>query len=304
MFGRQLLKDGGYSFTDGVRRALQEAAKQARALKHEYVGTEHLLLGLLEVPGDASRLLERLEVPLAEARAAVLAVVRLGSKGPVTAGALPYTSRAKMVLQLAMEETAAAGLEHVSTVGLLLGLIREGRGVAAQVLADVFGVKVERARLLARVLASGAEAVEGRAVRIELDDGSDLSIYEQIVAQVREAVATSAVQAGDRLPTVRQLADQLDIAPGTVARAYAELERRGIVVTGGARGTRIAGAAREAAPDGQRIEKLVGLLRPVAVAAFHLGASSAEVRTALATAMEGIFPGDSSPRDPGNAAEG
>jgi DNA-binding transcriptional regulator YhcF (GntR family) len=95
---------------------------------------------------------------------------------------------------------------------------------------------------------------------------------------------------GDRLPTVRHLADKLDIAPGTVARAYGELERLGVVVTEGARGTRVAQRERPPMPASERPQTLVGLLRPVAVAGFHLGASAPELRAALEDAMKDIFP--------------
>jgi len=103
------------------------------------------------------------------------------------------------------------------------------------------------------------------------------------------AVATGQLRPGDRLPTVRQLADDLDIAPGTVARAYGELERLGILVTEGARGTRVAEQQKPLVPDAERPNTLVGLLRPVAVAAFHLGASADELRAALDEAMKGIY---------------
>ena len=85
------------------------------------------------------------------------------------------------------------------------------------------------------------------------------------------------------------MADNLDIAPGTVARAYSELERQGVVVTEGARGTRV--AERNVSSEGtmERAETLAGLLRPVAVAAFHLGANAADLRNALERAMTGIF---------------
>ena len=124
---------------------------------------------------------------------------------------------------------------------------------------------------------------------MHIDDASDRSIYEQIVEQVQEQVAVGALVAGERLPTVRRLADSLDVAPGTVGRAYRELERLGLVTTQGARGTRVAARARAASPDPERAETLTGLLRPVAVAGFHLGASAEEMRGALERAMGGIF---------------
>jgi DNA-binding transcriptional regulator YhcF (GntR family) len=123
---------------------------------------------------------------------------------------------------------------------------------------------------------------------VTIDDRSDRSIYEQIIAQVQEAVATGALRTGDRLQPVRRLADDLDIAPGTVARAYTELERLKVVVTEGARGTRIAERVSQQAKS-ERPDTLAGLLRPVAVAAFHMGASASELRSALDEAMKGIY---------------
>jgi GntR family transcriptional regulator len=94
---------------------------------------------------------------------------------------------------------------------------------------------------------------------------------------------------------VRRLAEELDIAPGTVARAYSELERLGVVVTEGARGTRVAKQPKTPLPEAERPETLEGLLRPVAVAAFHLGATGEELRDALDRAMHGIFNGGDAP---------
>jgi GntR family transcriptional regulator len=91
---------------------------------------------------------------------------------------------------------------------------------------------------------------------------------------------------------VRQLADDADIAPGTVARAYSELESKGVVMTEGARGTRVASRSAAAADASDREAMLAGLLRPVAVAAFHLGAGAKELRLALEEAMRGIFDKD------------
>jgi DNA-binding transcriptional regulator YhcF (GntR family) len=105
---------------------------------------------------------------------------------------------------------------------------------------------------------------------------------------VQEGIATGVLKPGDRLRAVRQLADELEIAPGTVAKAYAELERLGVVVTAGARGTRIAERGDAGGPA-ENADTIVGLLRPVAVAAFHMGANAHELRAALEQAMKGIF---------------
>lgn len=95
---------------------------------------------------------------------------------------------------------------------------------------------------------------------------------------------------------MRRLAERLGIAPGTVARAYGELERIGLVVTMGMRGTLVAGrsAAAAGAPR-ESPDTLIGLLRPVAVAAFHLGSSAEDRRQALEEAMADIFPGPERP---------
>src|SRR5438128_5503157 len=200
---------------------------------------------------------------------------------------LPYTSRAKKVLEFAMSEARELNHDYVGSEHLLLGLLREEKGIAAQVLHEA-GVTLERARAeILRLLGSEPPSA-GRpqpAFRVQIDDSSERSIYEEIVAQVQEAVAMGKLGPGDRLPPVRHLADQLDIAPGTVARAYGELERRGVVVTDGARGTRVAERPRSLVPTDKRPENLVGLLRPVAVAAYHLGATAEELRRALEEAM-------------------
>ena len=171
-------------------------------------------------------------------------------------------------------------------------LLREEKGIAAEVLNGL-GLTLRAAREEVERLfgAPGAvsEMAETLSFSVQIDDTSDLSIYEQIIAQIQEGVATGRLNPGDRLPPVRRLADELDIAPGTVARAYSELEKRGAVVTEGARGTRIAERSTPPVPEEERPDTLVGLLRPVAVAAYHLGATAAELRTALEEAMRGIF---------------
>src|SRR6266496_2998982 len=151
-----------------------------------------------------------------------------------------FTDRVRWVLQAAREEAARLRNGFVGTEHLLLGLLREEKGVAAQVLTEA-GVTLERARAEAlRILGDRASAagLPAPGFEVRIDDSSDRAIHEQIVAQIQEAVATGTLRPGNRLPPVRQLADQLEIAPGTVARAYSELERRGIVVTDGARGKR------------------------------------------------------------------
>ena len=286
-------------FTDRVQIVLQIAREEASRLHHGYVGTEHMLLALLrERRGVAAAVLTNLDADLDEIRLQIEQTVERGTAQPAADPKLPYTSRAKHVIELAMREAQELGHDFVGTEHVLLGVLHEEKGIAAQVLLAA-GVTLENARAeTLRLLAGLPSAVPRKAeaparkFRVRIDDASDRSIYEQIVAQVQEAVATVQLGPGDRLPPVRQLADELDIAPGTVARAYGELERRGIVVTDGARGTRVAERSPSPVPPSERPENLVGLLRPVAVAAYHLGATAAELRRALEDAMRDIF-GDS-----------
>ena len=269
---------GAFTFTEGCRQALSQARRQAHRLSHEYVGTEHILLALLRFPDDeVAALIEELALTVRHVVRDVETETPSSRRAPSVED-LPYTSRAKKVLELAMSEARAGAQTGVGTGHLFLALIREEKGIAAQVLRK-HGVTYAAARSAL----NGDSLGHTKRFSVQIDDTAERSIYEQIVAQVQEAIATGRLEPNERLATVRELADELDIAPGTVARAYSELERLGVVVTDGARGTRVASRA-------VRPETLVGLLRPVAVAAFHLGASAPEVRQALEHAMRDIFP--------------
>lgn len=270
-----------YNFTVQVREALAQARVDAIALQHGRVASEHVLLGLLG-DNEVVALLRALGVDPQEVRRAVEERVPLGNSTR-RVGELPYTRGAKKVLEFTMAEARDRGDDHIGTEHLLLGVLREEEGVGAEVLHR-FGVTRERARNIKR----GPDP-RPRAFRPRIDDASDRSIYEQIVAQITEAVATGDLHAGERLPTVRQLADELDVAPGTVARAYSELERERLVITEGSRGTRVAERPTPRLREMERPETLAGLLRPVAVAAFHLGANAKELQSALDEAMRGIF---------------
>lgn len=276
VFGRGL-----FGVSDDVRKILANARTEAIRLRHGYVGTEHLLLAAARDGAIAARL-QRLGVAPEQVRAAVEERVPAGTES-MALGELPYTSRAKKILEYAMAEARESGASEVRRGHLFLGIIREERGIASGVLS---GLGITRERI--RSLGTDAEK-QDRKFRVQIDDSSDRSIYEQIVAQITEAAATGALRPGERLPTVRQLADELDVAPGTVARAYGELERQGLVITDGARGTRVAERTGAVAGKAERSETLVGLLRPVAVAAFHLGADAEDLRVALEAAMQGIF---------------
>jgi ATP-dependent Clp protease ATP-binding subunit ClpC len=136
----------GYNFTERVRKVLAMAREEAARLHHEYVGTEHILLGLIrEGEGVAATVLQNLDAELDEIQQKIEETVKKGKAAQTTGPDLPYTSRAKKVLDLAMEETRALHHSYVGTEHLLLGLLAEAKGIAAQVLGS-FGVTLASAR--------------------------------------------------------------------------------------------------------------------------------------------------------------
>ena len=127
----------GYNFTTRVRRALQNARAEASRLGHEFVGTEHMLLGvLLDADSIATMALRNLGIDPVQLRARIEETVKRGPAGQQESRKLPYTPRAKRILELAMKEAQDKQVGYVSTEHLLLGIIREERGVAAQVLVE------------------------------------------------------------------------------------------------------------------------------------------------------------------------
>jgi ATP-dependent Clp protease ATP-binding subunit ClpC len=134
-----------YNFTDRVRKVLAMAREEAIRLQHDYVGTEHILLGLIrEGEGVAAAVLTNLNVDLEQIHERVEESVRKG-KATIALGELPYTSRAKKVLEFAMAEARDFNHSYVGTEHLLLGLLREEKGIAAQVLNSL-GVTLDEAR--------------------------------------------------------------------------------------------------------------------------------------------------------------
>ncbi len=122
-------------FTERARQVVVLAQEEARNLKHNYIGTEHILLGLLrEEEGLAARVLESLDITVERVRAQVVRIV--GSGEEVTSGQIPFTPRAKKVLELALREALSLGHNYIGTEHILLGLVRENEGVAARILLD------------------------------------------------------------------------------------------------------------------------------------------------------------------------
>jgi ATP-dependent Clp protease ATP-binding subunit ClpC len=139
-------------FTDRARRVVVEAQHEARALGHDYIGTEHLLLGLIsEGGGVAAKALESLGVSAEALRERVVGIVGPGQESPPTH--IPFTPQAKQVLRLSLAEALRLGHDYIGTEHLLLALIQEQEGVAGRALADAGAdlrrVRAEVVRLLA-----------------------------------------------------------------------------------------------------------------------------------------------------------
>src|SRR3954451_13722207 len=148
-------------FTERARQVVVLAQEEARILKHNYIGTEHILLGLLrEEEGLAARVLESLDITVERVRAQVVRIV--GSGEEVTSGQIPFTPRAKKLLELALREALSLGHNYIGTEHILLGLIREGEGVAAQVLVKL-GADLNRVRQQVLQLLSGYQGKETAA---------------------------------------------------------------------------------------------------------------------------------------------
>ena len=131
-------------FTDRARRVVVLAQEEARMLNHNYIGTEHILLGLIhEGQGVAARALTALGIRLDASRQAVEDIIGLGMQAP--SGHIPFTPRSKKVLELSLREALNLGGDYIGTEHILLALLREGDGVGAQILVGA-GVDLNRAR--------------------------------------------------------------------------------------------------------------------------------------------------------------
>ena len=148
-------------FTDRARRVVVLAQEEARMLNHNYIGTEHILLGLIhEGEGVAAKALESLSISLEGVRAQVEEIIGQGQQAP--SAHIPFTPRAKKVLELSLREALQLGHNYIGTEHILLGLIREGEGVAAQVLVKL-GADLNRVRQQVIQLLSGYQGKEAAA---------------------------------------------------------------------------------------------------------------------------------------------
>jgi ATP-dependent Clp protease ATP-binding subunit ClpC len=150
-------------FTDQARRVVVLAQEESRILNHNYIGTEHLLLGLIhEGQGGAATALEAMGISLEAVRHQVEEIVGKGQEAP--SGHIPFTPRAKKVLEFSLRESLQLGHDYIGTEHILLGLIREGNGLAARILvrlgADLAGV---REQVLRQIADQPAERLEHRS---------------------------------------------------------------------------------------------------------------------------------------------
>jgi ATP-dependent Clp protease ATP-binding subunit ClpA len=156
-------------FTDRARRVVVLAQEEARMLNHNYIGTEHILLGLIhEGEGVAAKALESLGISLEAVRQQVEEIIGQGQQAP--SGHIPFTPRAKKVLELSLREALQLGHNYIGTEHILLGLIREGEGVAAQVLVKL-GADLNRVRQQVIQLLHG--------YRGEEPEGADVALRER-----------------------------------------------------------------------------------------------------------------------------
>jgi ATP-dependent Clp protease ATP-binding subunit ClpA len=159
-------------FTERARQVVVLAQDESRALRHDYIGTEHILLGLLrEEEGLAARVLESLDIAVEDVRAMVARVVGQGDE--VTTGQIPFTPQAKSALELSLREALSLGHDHIGTEHVLLGLVGERDGVAARIL-DSFGAEagIVRDEVL-RALAGGTLSKRTPERRPVVLDGVD-----------------------------------------------------------------------------------------------------------------------------------
>jgi ATP-dependent Clp protease ATP-binding subunit ClpC len=171
-------------FTDRARRAVVLAQEEARMLNHDYIGTEHLLLGLAsERDGVAGKALVSLDISIEAIRRQVEEIVGQGRAAPT--GHIPFTPRSKKVLELSLREALQLGHNYIGTEHILLGLIREGEGVATQVL-------VKLGANLSRVRETVIQLISGWTEAAASSGGEEIGVFTETVAEMVEVVADDA----------------------------------------------------------------------------------------------------------------
>jgi ATP-dependent Clp protease ATP-binding subunit ClpC len=195
-------------FTDRARRVVVLAQEEARMLNHNYIGTEHILLGLIhEGEGVAAKALESLNISLEAVRQQVEEIIGQGQAAPT--GHIPFTPRAKKVLELSLREALQLGHNYIGTEHILLGLIREGEGVAAQVLQKL-GADLNRVRQTVIQLLSGYTAGKGEQVGASQEGGGQGSMVldqfgRNLTQLAREGKLDPVIGRGKEIERVMQV---------------------------------------------------------------------------------------------------
>ena len=193
-------------FTDRARRLVALAQDEARRLNHDYIGTEHILLGLIHDGGGvAATALESLGISLNAVRQQVEEIIGQGQHAP--SGHIPFTARAKKVLELSLREALQIGHNYIGTEHILLGLIREGDGVAAQVLVKL-GADLNRVRPRVIELISGQQPDRRPA-----QESVPLADIQARLAAIADRLATVEQQVGTAVDT-SDLDAQIDTVRG------------------------------------------------------------------------------------------
>jgi ATP-dependent Clp protease ATP-binding subunit ClpA len=229
-------------FTERARQVVVLAQEEARALKHNYIGTEHILLGLLrEEEGIAARVLGSFEITVERVRTQVRRIVGAGEEA--TSGQIPFTPRAKKVIELALREALSLGHKYIGTEHILLGLLRENEGVAARILLD-FNADVARIRdEVIRMLEGPGTREQTRAMAIGVFPDRHLidqawldglgAVLGRLAAEIRDELQR-APDTGDLLlalahapdtlaaHALREIGVDLDGLPGVIQHIRAE----------------------------------------------------------------------------------
>ena len=221
-------------FTDRARRVLVLAQEEARLLNHNFIGTEHILLGLIhEGEGVAAKALESLGVSLEAVKTEVEAAI--GPASSTSSGSPPFTPRAKKVLELSLREALQLGHNYIGTEHMLLGIVREGEGVAVAVLTT-FGVDLNRVRRAVLQLLEGyvGSPVKGTQMTVAanralamarvLSESELVGTHDILLAlfdQEGSAAARVLIGAGIERATVKALIDELGIVGTTDERPEA-----------------------------------------------------------------------------------
>jgi ATP-dependent Clp protease ATP-binding subunit ClpC len=212
-------------FTESARLALSLAQSEARDLRHNFIGTEHLLLGVLGCGDDAvTEALDSYAVSPESVRTRVVELIGPGDAD--VGGKPPFTARAKKVLELSLREALAMGHDHITSAHVLLGILREGEGVGAQVLEEQ-GVDADRVRLwIAQSFGDrGPRRRGGRGRRMRTRDIDRLAseAFAGSVAAVRARTTAAALAGPDPLGTHHVLLALLDEPESMAAKVLADL---------------------------------------------------------------------------------